>query len=102
MPGQRRSAHTRGFTLVEALLVLAVLGVLAGLGFVTARPALAMRAARAARARLLPARAEAMWTGAPVAVVERPGGAGRPARASRRGPVCRSGGRPAPPVRLRH
>jgi len=101
MPGQRRSAHTRGFTLVEALLVLAVLGVLAGLGVVTARPALEMRAARAVRALLLHARVEAMWTGAPVAVVELPGGAGLAARASGAVPVCDSGGRTLATVRLR-
>lgn len=68
------------FTLLESLVVLAVLGVLAGIGFATTRPSPEVRAARAVRALLLQARAEAVWGGAPVAVVELPGGAGFVAR----------------------
>src|SRR5690606_33599255 len=67
----RRSS---GFTLVEALVALAVMGVLASIGAVVARPSPEVHAARALRALLLQARAEAIWSGTPVAVVEDQGG----------------------------
>lgn len=80
-------------------MVLAVLGVLAGIGFSLSRPALEARAARALRALVLQARAQAIWSGAPVAIVELPGGAGFAAR-SVAAPGC-EGGRRLAAVALR-
>lgn len=75
-PGSRRSgnqaratARTTGLTLVELALVLGVLGVLAGAGAWLVRPGGAAQAAQGARAFLLWARLEAIWTGRAVAVV---------------------------------
>ncbi len=70
------SRGVSGFTLAEVLVVLAVLGVAASLGLASARPSPEGRAARAVRSLFVQARVLAMWSGAPVAVVELPGGAG--------------------------
>ena len=58
-----------GFTLLEIVTVLTVVGVLAGGAALLARPGGAVRAAQGARAFLLWARLEALWTGEAVAVV---------------------------------
>lgn len=63
-------------TLVELLLVLALLGVLASIAYAFARPSHVARAAGALRSAILFARTEAMWRGVPVSVTELPGGAG--------------------------
>jgi prepilin-type N-terminal cleavage/methylation domain-containing protein len=75
-----RRLRTHGFTLIEVLVVLAVLGSVAGIGLTFARPASDMRAAVALRSVLLWARAEALWQGASVAVRELPLGLGYEAR----------------------
>ncbi|MDF8334372.1 prepilin-type N-terminal cleavage/methylation domain-containing protein [Novosphingobium sp. HBC54] len=63
-------ARDRGFTLIEALVVLAVVGLIAGLAYPAierAQAGLALREARgAAEATLASARARALRTGAPV------------------------------------
>jgi len=69
-----------GFSLLETLVTLSVMAVLAALGLAAARPSPEAHAARALRALFLQARADAVWSGAPVAVVELPGGAGFAAR----------------------
>src|SRR5690606_38610410 len=69
-----RSHRRHGFTLIEVLVCLAVLGSLAAVGLAFARPAGDMRAATALKALLLWARAEALWQGAAVSVSEAPGG----------------------------
>jgi len=58
-----------GFTLLEIVVVLTVVGLLAGGGALLARPGGALRAAQGARAFLLWARLEALWSGEAVAVV---------------------------------
>src|SRR5690606_67866 len=81
-----------GLSLAEVLVALAVLGLLASLGVAAARPSPEGRAASALRSLLLQARAEALWSGSPAAVVELPGGAGFAALRSRLGePGCEAG-----------
>lgn len=85
-PAHARSAapplgRAIGFTLLEFLVVLAVVGTVAAGGLALARPGGAVRAAHGARAFLLWARLEAMWTGDAVAVVPSVG----PALVARRG-----------------
>jgi len=80
-----RESRTRrgclGFTLLEIVVVLMVAGLLAGGGALLARPGGAQRAAQGARAFLLWARLEALWSGDAVAVVP----AGSPALSARAG-----------------
>lgn len=61
--------HVVGFTLVEVVVVLAVVGVVVTGGVRLLRPNAALRAADAARAFLLWGRLEAMWSGRAVAVI---------------------------------
>lgn len=72
----RTLTHDRGLSLVEVLVLLAVLGIVAAISFAAVRPSFELRAARAVRSMILQARAEAMWTGSPVAVIELPDGRG--------------------------
>jgi len=58
-----------GFTLLEIVVALTVVGVLVGCGVLLVRPGGALRAAQGARAFLLWARLEALWSGEAVAVV---------------------------------
>ncbi len=88
-----------GFTLVELLVAIAVAGVALGIGFLAARPSLEMRAAHAVRSLLLQARAQAVWTGASVAVVETAGGSALSMRVPETPSTC-SGGRSLAGVRL--
>jgi prepilin-type N-terminal cleavage/methylation domain-containing protein len=71
-----RPTSSLGFTLIEVLVVLALLGSVAGIGLTFARPATDLRAATALRSVLLWARAEALWQGSSVAVRELPLGVG--------------------------
>ncbi len=74
-----------GATVVELVVVLAVLGLAAGVAWRLARPAGAVEsAAGGARALLLWSRLEAVWTGDPVAVVAASGDT----LAARSGPGC--------------
>lgn len=70
-----------GVTLFEMIVVLAVVGVFASGAVLLARPGGALRAAQGARAFLLWARLEALWSGEAVAVVP----AGTPALSARVG-----------------
>lgn len=63
-----------GFTLLEVLVVLAVLALVSGIGMAAFRPSLEVRAASAVRSLVLQARAQAVWSGDSVAVVESAGG----------------------------
>src|SRR5690606_1751919 len=78
--GPLRSPGPSAFTLIETLVALAALGIVLAIGYVTLRPSLEMRAASAVRSLLLQARAEAIWSGASVAVVEDAGGSAFVAR----------------------
>jgi len=71
-----RSRLPRGLTLIEILVCLAVVGSVAGLGLAFVRPANDARAATALKTLLLWSRAEAMWQGSSVSVVELPLGIG--------------------------
>ncbi|HEX7001732.1 MAG TPA: prepilin-type N-terminal cleavage/methylation domain-containing protein [Trueperaceae bacterium] len=97
-PVPARSAA--GFTLVETLVALAMLGVVLAIGFFTLRPSLEMRAARAMRALLLQARTQAIWSGLSVAVVETAGGSAFVAREFDPASAC-SDGRVLATLRLR-
>ncbi len=77
-----RSARSKGATLAELLLVLAVLGLLASVALAVSRPSHTTRAARALRSALLFGRAEAMWRSSAVTVTELPGGSGLVVRAA--------------------
>lgn len=85
MVGAAQTANLRsrsaGLTLLEIVIVVAVVGLLAVGGVLLARPGGAVRAARGARAFLLWARLEALWSGEAVAVVP----AGSPALSARTG-----------------
>ena len=70
-----------GFTLLEIVITLTVAGLLAGGAALLARPGGALRAAQGARAFLLWARLEALWSGEAVAVVP----AGSPVLSARAG-----------------
>lgn len=70
------SGRPDGFSLIEVLIALAMLGVALVAGVSVARPSLEMRAATAVRSLLLQARAQAIWTGTPVAILEADGGGG--------------------------
>ena len=90
---QGRSAH--GFTLLEVIVALALTAV-ATAGVLGCRPPAAARAAEEARAFLLWARLEAMWSGRAVAVVpaaapglEARGGSGAAAVEACAAPVLR-------------
>lgn len=92
MPGFRAAPSPRrfrgaGFTLLEVVVALAVMGLLATGGARLLRPHAALRAAEAARAFLLWARLEAIWTGHAVAVVPSPR-AGLDARSGDAGDVA--------------
>lgn len=76
LPSAMRRVRLQGFTLIEVLVCLAVLGSVAGIGLAFARPATDMRAAAAIKSLILWARAEALWHGVSVAVHELPLGAG--------------------------
>jgi len=68
--------NARGMSLVELLVVIAVLALCLSLALAFARPSHALRAAEASRAAILWARANALWRGEAVSVTELPGGAG--------------------------
>lgn len=81
-----------GFTLIEVLICLAVLGTVAGIGLTFARPANDVRAATAFKSVLLWARAEALWQGSSVSVRELPVGIGYEVRRLEQGSdACGSG-----------
>lgn len=61
-------------TLIEVLVVVAILAIVAGSAYALSRPSLANAAARALRTMILWARTEAMWRGQPVSVLEGAGG----------------------------
>lgn len=63
-----------GVTLIEIVIVLAVLGVLLTVAYAFARPSTTERAAQAVRSAVLWARANAMWRGVSVAVTQTPDG----------------------------
>jgi len=66
----RRGDGSRGLTLLELLVALGLAAVVLGAGLAGIQPGGAARAARSARAFLLWARLEAMWSGRSVAVVQ--------------------------------
>ncbi len=68
--------NARGMSLVELLVVIAVLALCLSLALAFARPSHALRAAEASRAAILWARANALWRGEAVSVTELPSGAG--------------------------
>ncbi len=90
-----------GFTLLEVLVAVAVIGVLATVGAAWVRPAAALRAASAARALLLTTRLEAMWTGRAVAVLPDGSRGLLTRRAATAGAAAACGGRPGPGLDLR-
>lgn len=59
-----------GFSAVEVLVAMAILGVALAVGISVARPSLEMRAATAVRSLIMQARAQAIWRGASVGVFE--------------------------------
>lgn len=65
-----------GVSLIELLVVLAVLGILLSLAYAAVRPSHVQRAGQALRSAILWARANAIWHGATVSVTELPGGGG--------------------------
>lgn len=65
-----------GLTLVELLVLLAVLGVLLSVAWAAARPDNAQRGAQAVRAAILWGRANAIWRGVSVAITDLGEGAG--------------------------
>lgn len=69
VPPRQCASRREGFTLLEVLVALAIVGVVAGAGQLALRPAGAARAAAGARAFLLAARLDAVWSGRAVAVV---------------------------------
>lgn len=78
----RARDRASGMTVLELVVAVAILGLVIASGWVAGRPHGAWHAARAARAFLLWARLEAVWTGRPVAVLAVPS----------TGLVARSGG----------
>lgn len=68
--------NRRAFTMIELLVVLALLAACFSVATAVSRPSHAWRAARSLRATLLWARTEAMWRGEAVSVTELDGGAG--------------------------
>lgn len=82
----------QGATLVELLLVLALLALFLSLALAFARPSHAVRAGEALRSTLVWARATAIWLGESVTVTELPDGAGFVVRtADVAGPPCAAG-----------
>lgn len=71
-----------GVTLVELLVLLAVLAILFSVALAAARPDNTQRAAQAVRSAILWARANAIWRGVTVAVTDLAGGAGFEVRAA--------------------
>lgn len=70
-------APTRsGFTVVEMIVVLAVIAVLASVAVGFVRPSAELRAANAVKNLLLFSRAQALWQGVAVAVTQLPLGGG--------------------------
>lgn len=67
---RRHGTGSRGVTLLELVVALGLAAVLAGAVLAGVQPGGAGHAARAARAFLLWARLEAMWSGRPVAVLQ--------------------------------
>ena len=89
-----------GLTLVELLVLLAVLGVLLSVAWAAARPDNAQRAAQAVRAAILWGRANAIWRGVSVTITDLGDGAGLVLRvADAAGPPC-SGGSELTRVRM--
>lgn len=82
--------NRRAFTIIELLIVLALLGTLFSIASAVSRPSHAWRAARSLRATLLWARTEAMWRGEAVSVTELEGGGGLRVRLAP-GTECGSG-----------
>ncbi|MFA5550805.1 MAG: GspH/FimT family protein [Trueperaceae bacterium] len=81
-----------GLTIVELLVLLAVLSVLLSVAWAAARPDNTHRAAQAVRAAILWARANAIWRGVSVAVTDLGTGAGFEVRAATTGAAPCSGG----------
>lgn len=84
----------RAVTILELVVVLAIVGILAGLIGALARPAAELRAANAVKNVLLFARAQALWQGVAVAVTQLPLGGGLLVSALPEGepPTCGSPG----------
>lgn len=68
--------NRRGFTIIELLIVLAILAACFSVALAVSRPSHAWRAARSLRVTLLRARTEAMWRGEAVSVTELAGASG--------------------------
>ena len=71
-----------GFSLIETLVLLAVLGALLAVAAAYARPDDSRRAAESLRSAVLWGRANAIWRGVSVAVTEAPAGGGFVVRAA--------------------
>ncbi len=84
--------NPRGSSLVELLVVLAVVALCLSLALAFSRPSHALRAGEAVRSTLLWARANAIWRGESVSVTELPDGGGLVARlADASGAHCSAG-----------
>lgn len=83
--------ETRGLTINELLVVMAIIAILGGLVVSFARPSTEVRAANALKSLLLFARAQALWQGVAVSVTQLPLGGGFAVARTQAGAGCAGG-----------